>query len=109
MKQSRSTLEGVNATIRKETAYFLKQLIKQFEMHSRGIEWMVRLLISLKENITRNDLPEDLTTEDRKFIEELFASEKAEKTNHMAGKRPTNMSLNERVKSRPKSRNSIGL
>lgn len=38
-------LEERNKQIDLEIAYFLKQLIKHFEDHSRGIKWMVDKLL----------------------------------------------------------------
>ena len=40
-------LEENNKQIDREIAYFLKQLIKHFEDHSKGIKWMVDRLLLL--------------------------------------------------------------
>ena len=67
--------EKQNEIMNKELIYFIKKIIKKFKDHSKGIQWLVIKLQEMNVRLKREDLPEDLSMDDRIFIEELCKGE----------------------------------
>lgn len=73
-------MESEVEVIRKEVVYFAKQILKHFKNHSRGVQWLIKILHEENVEIKEEDLPEELKKEDATFLSSVLEQVKTHRS-----------------------------